>query len=93
MPSPDRQSKPRPAANEGRTAELQVGDAVAYSRAFLRSIGAYTGDMPHAKGEITGLKVLSPDVVLADVSWDRAELPARVNVKNLCRVGSKAYHD
>lgn len=81
--------EPEPRRNE----ELQVGDAVAYSRSFLRNIGAFTGDMPHAKGEITGIKALSREVVLADVTWDRAELPARVNVKNLCRVGSRSYHD
>lgn len=87
MPSPEQ--KPRRDASE----PLQVGDAVAYSRAFLRSIGAFSGDLPHAKGKITGLVPVGREVVLAEIDWDRAELPARVNVKNLCRVGSRAYLD
>jgi len=49
--------------------------------------------MPHGKGRIIGLVPVGLDVVLAEVDWDRAELPARVNVKNLCRVGSRAYVD
>jgi hypothetical protein len=71
----------------------KVGDAVAYSHAFLRSIGTVTGDMPQARGEITGLVPVGRELVLAEVSWDRAELPARVNVKNLCRVGGRGFHD
>ena len=41
--------------------------------------------MPHARGEITGLNRVG-SIVLAEVAWDWAELPARGNVKNLlCR--------
>ena len=87
MPNQGPEGRPR----EQKPDELNVGDAVAYSRAFLQSIGAYTGDMPRAKGEVTGLVLVGRELVLAEVTWDRAELPARVNVNNLCRVGSRAY--
>ena len=91
MPSPEQPVK----RDASRSLEdgLRVGDAVAYSRTFLRSIGAFTGDLPHAKGTITGLVAIGREVVLAEVAWDRAELPGRVNVKNLCLVGSRAYLD
>jgi hypothetical protein len=72
---------------------LKVGDPVAYSRNFLWSIGELAGDMPHARGEIVGLVPVGREVLLAEVSWDRAELPARVNVKNLCRVGGQGFSE
>ena len=87
MPNQEQEGRPR----EQKPDELNVGDAVAYSRAFLQSIGAYTGDMPRAKGKVTGLVPVGRELVLAEVTWDRAELPPRVNVRNLCRVGSRAY--
>ena len=93
MLNPDRSSRPHQERTGPRTDSLQVGDRVAYTKAFLQSIGAYTGDMPHAKGVITDLKRLSEETTLAEITWDRPELPSRVNVKNLCRVGSRAYHD
>jgi hypothetical protein len=93
MPGPQHPSKPKSESNRSHLGDLEVGDRVAYSRAFLRSIGAFAGDMPHARGEITGLVPVGREVILAEVSWDRAELPARVNVKNLCRIGIRAYHD
>ena len=69
-----------------RSSAVKVGDKVAYSRRFLRSISCFTGDMPQARGKVTGLKTLSEDVVLAEVEWDLPDLPGRVNVKNLSRV-------
>jgi hypothetical protein len=70
---------------------LRVGDPVAYSRSFLRSIGAVSGDMPHARGTVKGLVPLGRELTLAQVQWDRASMPARVNVKNLCRVGGRGF--
>ena len=66
-----------------------VGDRVAYSVQFLRSIGMSHGTMAHARGmiqEVTTLGSLS----LAIIDWygiDAAELPERVNVCNLAHVG------
>jgi hypothetical protein len=68
-----------------RTQPIKVGDTVAYSKAFLQSIGTYTGHMPQARGKVTGLVPLG-QTVLAEVQWDLPDLPGRVNVKNLCSV-------
>ena len=70
---------------------LQIGDRVAYSRAFLKSIGCYTGNLPFARGTIAGFKSLG-ETVLAEVEWSN-DAPARVNVANLCKVGSVAFAD
>ncbi|CAN0499892.1 unnamed protein product [Phaeothamnion confervicola] len=83
MAIPDRHSKSSPIA---------VGDRVAYSRGFLRSVGVFAGDMPHARGEIKKLTPLG-ETTLAEVEWRNAELPPRVNVANLCRVGDAGFHE
>lgn len=57
MANPDQHSKSSP---------LAVGDRVAYSRGFLRSVGVFAGDMPHARGEI---KKLTP---LGGRPWPRS---------------------
>ena len=49
-----------------RIQPIQVGDQVAYSKRFLQSIGAYTGDMPQAKGKVTALKPIGKDVTLSE---------------------------
>lgn len=67
-----------------RTQPIKTGDTVAYSAAFLRSIGCFTGELPQARGEVTGLVQLA-DVTLAEIDWHNDEIPARVNVKNLVR--------
>jgi hypothetical protein len=76
---------------QSRTAPIQIGDKVAYSATFLRSTGNYTGPIPHARGTVTELKVLSPDVTLATVDWNDDEVPIRVNVKNLCRLNERGF--
>jgi hypothetical protein len=76
---------------EERARAIQPGDRVAYTPAWLRSTGTYSGDLPQAKGKVLGLQVISPDVTLAEIEWDRPDLPARVNVRNLCRVNSREY--
>jgi len=65
-----------------RTQDIKVGDTVAYSKAFLQSISAYTGDMPQARGKVTALVPVG-EVTLAAIDWNLPDLPARVNVKNL----------
>jgi hypothetical protein len=76
-----------------RTQPVKVGDRVAYSKGFLRSTGQYTGDMPAAKGIVTALVPLGTETTLAEIEWDKPDLPARVNVKNLCRVNSIEFSD
>ena len=63
-----------------------VGDKVAYSVQFLKSIGMSHSDMAHARGVVTEIKPLSSSTILATITWDR-EMPERVNVANLAKVG------
>lgn len=52
---------------------LKVGDRVRYSTKFLRSISAYTGDLPFARGEIEELKPIGrSELLIATIKWDRA---------------------
>lgn len=61
-----------------------IGDRVRYKAAFLRSIGAYTGDMGHARGVVKGTILLGAHTTLAVIGWD-LDVPDRVNVANLER--------
>jgi len=69
-----------------RTQPIKVGDTVGYSKQFLQSTGQYTGDAPFARGNVTELLSLGSDTVLAEIDWDRPNLPPRVNVKNLSTI-------
>jgi len=69
-----------------RTQPIQVGDVVGYSKAFLQSTGQYTGDAPFARGKVTALHPLGDETLLAEIEWDKPDLPSRVNVKNLSTV-------
>jgi hypothetical protein len=64
---------------------LAIGDRVAYSVVFLRAIGCTTGNLPFARGVITGFKDLG-STRLAEIDWNDASIPQRVNVVNLVRV-------
>lgn len=85
VPRGSRQAQSQGVSWAERTQPIQVGDTVAYSAAFLRSIGCYSGDMPQARGQVTALVPVGKDVLLAEITWDLPDLPARVNVKNLTR--------
>lgn len=69
-----------------RTAAIQVGDQVGYSKAFLQSTGQHTGDVPHARGKVVELVPVGGALMLAEIEWDRPGLPPRVNVNNLSTV-------
>lgn len=69
---------------------FKIGDRIAYSVQFLRSIGEITGEMPFARGKITGLKELSKECVLAVIEWENGDFPEKVNTKNLAKVGLNA---
>ncbi len=81
--------------------KFSIGDKVAYSVKFLRSIGeGPTSPMCHARGEITEIKSYSSNFQIALISWDggnRGEdgnLPDGVNCANLAKVpGSKTIRE
>lgn len=80
---------------KSRVRPIAIGDKVAYSAAWLRSTGQMAGDIGHARGVVTELKVLSADVVLAVVDWgDDPEIPTKINVRNLARINEREFsHD
>lgn len=67
---------------------VKIGQRVAYSVQFLRSIGASHSDMAHGRGEVVALSALG-SITLAAIRWDNgADLPRLVNVENLAIVGA-----
>jgi hypothetical protein len=75
-----------------RMQPVKVGDVVAYNKAFLQNVGAYTGDMPQARGKVTALiSSVGKDVTLAEIDWNLPDLPTRVHVKNLIRASDIAF--
>ena len=69
-----------------RTQPIQVGDTVGYSKTILQSTGQYTGDAPFARGKVTALVPVGAEVILAEIEWDKPDLPSRVHVKNLSTI-------
>jgi hypothetical protein len=70
---------------------IQPGDRVAYSHDFLRSIGMiHDREMGHAFGIVEAVQHVGP-LRLACIKWERREdMPAKVNITNLRRVGCRA---
>jgi hypothetical protein len=65
---------------------VNVGDKVAYSVQFLKSIGMSHSDMARARGTVTELSKLGSETTLARIDWN-CDMPERVNAQNLARVG------
>lgn len=68
------------------TPKFEKGDKVAYSVQFLKSIGMTLGEMPFARGTITGFSDLGP-IVLAHIDWTQGSGAEMANVCNLAKVG------
>ncbi len=66
--------------------KLQIGDKVAYSVQFLKSIGMSHSDMARGRGTVKELQKVSDSFTLVHIQWDR-ELPEKVNINNLAKVG------
>lgn len=65
---------------------LQPGDQVAFSAAFLQSIGAYSGELPALRGEVTSTKQLGARQ-LAYVRWQGEQDSHAALSSTLARVG------
>lgn len=62
---------------------IKLGDTVAFNRAFLDCHARFYRRIGDASGAVTALHQLKTGPILADIDWDVAGLPKRVNVKNL----------
>jgi len=68
--------------------KFKIGDKVAYSVQFIRSIGLKpTDDLCHCRGEITEIKDYSSKLSIATIKWDNPNIPEKVNTFNLAKVG------
>jgi hypothetical protein len=65
---------------------VATGNIVCYTAEFCRSIGAYTGKLPFARGRVTAIERYAGNLTLASVEWDTRGLPDKVNVWNLERI-------
>ncbi len=82
--------------------KFNIGDKVAYSVKFLRSIGeSATSPLCHARGQITEIRNHGGNFNIALISWDGGNkscfdgnLPDGVNCANLAKVpGSKTIRE
>jgi len=77
---------------------IEVGNRVAYSAKFCKSIGCFTGDLPRLRGTVKEIRTYGKTLQFAVIEWDGSDkrldedgkLP-RVNVFNLARVGSAKF--
>lgn len=71
--------------------KLSLGDRVAYSVQFLRSIGMTHSHMAQARGKVTHIDDTFADFVLVTIDWENwgseDGTSSKVNVKNLAKVG------
>lgn len=70
---------------------IKPGDRVAYSAMFLTSIGG-DYELAQARGLVTEVSQLG-QTFLARIDWGSLDIPGRVNVANLAKVGSAAFGD
>ena len=70
-----------------KTPKFEIGDRVAYSVQFLKSIGMSHSVMGLAKGIVSGLTPFS-NGFLVSITWTKADLPEKVLDANLAKVGS-----
>jgi hypothetical protein len=69
---------------------IQAGERVAFSAAFLRSTGQFSGRVPALRGDVLAIDDLG-GCKLALIRWqDGTE--SRANVANLARIGSPAMN-
>ena len=66
---------------------VNIGDKVAYSVQFLRAIGMSHSNMARARGIVREVTPLESETLLARIDWQGADMPERVNVQNLAKVG------
>lgn len=75
-----------------KTGGIKVGDKVCYKASFLRSIGQFTGDLPHARGTVTEVKPFGENA-LAVVDWRDPGIPSKILLSNLSRITDRGIAD
>jgi hypothetical protein len=65
--------------------QIAVGNRVAYSVQWLRSVGMRQSYLARARGVVVGFEPLGSST-LARIDWNDPDVPTRVNVANLAKV-------
>jgi ribosomal protein L21E len=76
-------------ARKSKTPDFKVGDRVAYSVQWLRSVGMTHTTYGRARGEVTAVKPFG-DAVLVSIDWREGEGADRVLSANLAHVGANS---
>lgn len=69
---------------------FNLGDTVAYSAKFLKSIADFSAKSANKRGKITAFIELSSDFIIAEIDGDFGH---GVNIKNICKINSAAFGD
>lgn len=69
-----------------KTPNFKVGDKVAYSVQFLKSIGESHGDMALGRGVVSNVRKFGR-ANLVTIDWQNVDLPVNVLDANLALVG------
>jgi hypothetical protein len=64
---------------------FNIGDRVAYSVAFLRSTGQFTGDMPRLRGTVKAIEPFGPHQMVV-IAWDGCFVKSHYHDDGLGRV-------
>jgi hypothetical protein len=75
-----------------RTNPVAVGDPVAYSPRWLRSIGADQGELLHQRGVVTAIESVG-DRRMATVDFGDGLAPIKLPAENLRRVDGRGIPD
>jgi len=70
---------------------IKIGDTIAYSQSFLDRQNRYPTNMPTAQGKVKALHKIQSGTILADIEWNKRDLPKRVDVKNLTKIKDAAF--
>jgi hypothetical protein len=70
-----------------KTPEFKIGDRVAYSVQWLKSVGMSHSSYAHGRGIVTDVKPCG-GMTLVSIDWKAGEGAPRVNAANLAHVGA-----
>lgn len=70
--------------------QFKIGDKVAYSAKFLKSISDFSARSANKRGTITALQDFGKDFTIAEIDGDFGH---GVNTKNICKINSAAFGD
>lgn len=78
---------------KGKIMKIQAGDTVAYSANFIKFVGSHDKSLADARGQVVSIKEYGDNLKIAKIEWNKGiDLPEKVAVKNLAKVGTPAFY-